>query len=50
MDNKIRVLLNENQTNFLMAYKEQMMHIQKELKILKKKVAMVIWYLLSYKG
>jgi len=38
MDNKIRVLLNENQTNFLMAYKEQMMHIQKELKILKKKV------------
>jgi len=38
MDNKIKVLLNENQTNFLMAYKEQMMHIQKELKILKKKV------------
>jgi len=38
LDSKVRILLNENQTNFLMAYKEQMMHIQKELKALKKKI------------
>jgi len=37
-DQKIAVLLKQNEDDFLYAYKDQMFQVQKELKLLKKKV------------
>lgn len=37
-DQKVANLLKQNEEDFLFAYKDQMFQVQKELKLLKKKV------------